>query len=62
MIWPWRRNLAEAERRLAEANERVEATQQLVQYSREVDEQLRRTVRRNGFGEAIQLAMRGRRA
>ncbi|SCX06072.1 hypothetical protein SAMN02799620_00807 [Mycolicibacterium fluoranthenivorans] len=62
MRWRWRRRTAEAERRLAHAEESTQGLGELIQYSREMDARLRREVAPNGFGKAIQLAMRGRQA
>lgn len=61
-MWPWRRRIAEAEQRLSEAEERTKGTGDLIRQSQEADANLRRAVARNGFGEALQLAMERRRA
>lgn len=61
MRWPWRRHIEEAQRRLAEAEERTKRTGDLIRRSREADAKVRHVVARNGFGEALQLAMERRR-
>lgn len=60
-MWPWRRRVAEAQRRLYEAEERTKGTEEIIRRSREADEKLRNVVDRNGFGEALLMAMERRR-
>lgn len=60
MIWPWRR-VAEAQERLVEAEERTKATSDVIRRSRLADARLRAAVARNGFGEALLVAMERRR-
>lgn len=60
-MWPWRRRLAEAEQRLSEAEERTKGTEEIIRRSQEADAKLRGVVDRNGFGEALLVAMERRR-
>lgn len=60
-MWPWRRRIAEAERRLSEAEERTKGTDAIIRRSKEADAKLRMVVDRNGFGEALLVAMERRR-
>ena len=56
-LWPWRRGVEDAQKRLAEATEKTSGTDDLAQYSREVNNELLGVIALNGFGKAIQVAM-----
>ena len=63
MRWrPWRQRIADAEKRLAEAMERTEGNEELIRKSQVADAKLRSAIARNGFGEALLLAMERRKA
>lgn len=60
-MWPWQR-AAEAEQRAEEAKRNRVAVDQLVEHSRNVTAEYRDAVRRNGFTEMLQQAMRRKEA
>jgi len=62
MRWPWRRGIEDAEKRLAVADRATADTPALASYSRALNDELQQVVALNGFGKAVQVAMKGRHA
>lgn len=56
-LWPWRKGVRDAEKRLAEADEKTRGTPALAKTAHDVNNQLLGVVALNGFGKAIQIAM-----
>lgn len=60
-MWPWKRRLAEADRKLAEAEERGRVVDQIVDQARQATAAVHREVAENGWTEKLTASMRPRR-